>query len=76
VFAKISVNGKETFGSETELLTAKNITSTTTGARFTEEGEEDISTTFATEVNSLFGATVLTPGEALAALHLDADIAK
>jgi hypothetical protein len=76
VFAKISVNGKETFGNETELLTGKNITSTTTGARFTEEGEEDISATFATAVNSLFNATVLTPGEELAALRLDADIDK
>jgi hypothetical protein len=76
VFAKISVNGKEIFGSETELLTAKNITSATTGARFTEEGEEDISAPFATAVNSLFNATVLTPGEELAALKLDADIEK
>lgn len=76
VFAKISVNGKETFGSETELLTGKNITSTTTGARFTEEGEEDISATFATAVNSLLNATVLTPGQELAALKLDAHIEK
>ena len=76
VFAKISVNGKEPFGSETELLTGKNITSATTGARFTEEGEEDISATFAAAVNSLLNATVLAPGEELAALHLDADIEK
>jgi hypothetical protein len=76
VFAKISVNGKETFGSETELLTGKNINSANTGARFTEEGEEDISATFAAAVNSLLNAAVLAPGEDLAALHLNADIEK
>jgi hypothetical protein len=76
VFAKISVNGSEPFGSETELLTAKTISSTATATQFRETGKEEISEAFASDVNSLFKATVLTPGEELAVLHLDADIAK
>jgi hypothetical protein len=38
VFAKVTVNGKEPFGSETELLTAKTITTTAIATRLKEKG--------------------------------------
>jgi len=46
VFAKVTVNGKEPFGSETELLTAKTITTTAIATRLKEKGREDISATW------------------------------
>jgi len=76
VFAKVTVNGNEPFGSETELLTSNSIKSRATAKVFRETGKEGISAAFATAVNSLFNTTVLTPGEGLADLRLDARIAK
>jgi hypothetical protein len=76
VFAKITVNGQEPFGSETELLSAKTINSTATATQFRETGKEEVSTSFAQALNSLFNATALTPGEQVAVLHLEANIAK
>jgi hypothetical protein len=76
VFAKVTVNGNEAFGSETELLVAKSFTATATATQFRETGKEEVSTVFATEVNSVFNATVLRPGEEVADLHIEADIAK